>query len=152
MTVCAYCCIVVEYCGKKSIGVKCRGVNEQRSMSNLRQKSDCVPGATEKPTPPKVRRYMVRALAAPTLFCLFLFFPFFSFSFFFFHFNLHSPSKDIFRVIAHLRTFDDEALFVVLCLVSTTWSMLTQKRSTQNRCLNLVTCLELNFLESNLRP
>ena len=113
MTVCAYCCIVVEYCGKKKYcGVKCRGVNEQQSMSNLRQ---------------KVRRYMVRALAAPTLFCLFLFFPFFSFSFFF-HFKLHSPSKDIFRVIAHLRTFDDEALFVVLCLVSTTWSMLTHKK------------------------
>lgn len=45
MTVCAYCCIVVEYCGKKKYcGVKCRGVNEQQSMSNV---------ATEKPTPPK---------------------------------------------------------------------------------------------------
>lgn len=54
MTVCAYCCIVVEYCGKKKYcGVKCRGVNEQQSMSNLRKKSDCVLGATEKPTPPK---------------------------------------------------------------------------------------------------
>ena len=54
---------------------------------------------------------------------------FLSFSFFsFLSFNLHSPSKDIFRVIAHLRTFDDEALFVVLCLVSTTWSMLTHKK------------------------
>lgn len=127
MTVCAYCCIVVEYCGKKSIGVKCRGVNEQRSMSNLRQKSDCVPGATEKPTPPKFEGIWFEPQPR-RLFSVFFFF-FLSFRYlFFFHFNLHSPSKDIFRVIAHLRTFDDEALFVVLCLVSTTRSMLTHKK------------------------
>lgn len=138
MTVCAYCCIVVEYCGKKKdCGVKCRGVNEQQSMSNLRQ---------------KVRRYMVRALAAPTLFCLFLFFPFFSFSLFFsfqvtFSFKGYFQSNRSFANIWRRSSF--------CCVVSGLHNMKyvdTQKRSTQNRCLNLVTCLELNFLESNLRP
>lgn len=83
----------------------------------------------------KVRRYMVRALAAPTLFCLFLFFLFILF--FFFSFQFTSSFKGYFqsnRSFANIwrehltRTFDDEALFVVLCLVSTTWSMLTHKK------------------------